>query len=214
MSSNRVNWTCPSCGKVYAVPTTIGLTVCPAFNPTAISPPRAVSVTLPRSALIGLLIVVAVLGFTAGLASSPMLASRSGMAPAGKIERPQVAAMTTDPDKVAVEQWLRNNLDDGSWEEVQWWPVFDQTQAIGDELLVYEKGLKDNPNNDSAWRYDIALLKSAPRKIARMRYRTKNRSGALEMRNTVFGISGDKVVADNEVVMTRAAQRAIDSELR
>ena len=78
MSSNRVNWTCPSCGKVYAVPTTIGLTVCPACNPTAISPPRAVSVTLPRSALIGLLIVVAVLGFTAGLATAAMRDSHVG----------------------------------------------------------------------------------------------------------------------------------------
>lgn len=27
--SSRVNWTCPGCGKVYAVPSTAGLTVCP-----------------------------------------------------------------------------------------------------------------------------------------------------------------------------------------
>jgi len=41
-----------------------------------------------------------------------------------------------DPDKVKVEKWLRENLDSGKWEEVQWWPAVD-LKSVYDEKCSY-----------------------------------------------------------------------------
>ena len=48
--TSRVNWTCPGCGKVYAVPSIAGLTVCPKCQQKLADIPAA-----PRSSVNGFL---------------------------------------------------------------------------------------------------------------------------------------------------------------
>ena len=232
--TERVHWTCPGCGKKYAVPSIKGLTYCPSClavrsssersdEPDAETPinvgssrqPPA-SAHLPRTVPRNRFLVTLAVSIIACFAGGYLVASRSAVTPVaalGRVERPVVTPKPTDPDKALVEMWLKLNLDDGSWEEVRWWPAFDQRPIL--EQLAQQVPLF-RPRDGNAIREDMMKMiryKLTYDKVARLRFRTKNRLGAMQIEDDIFGIEGDSVVclskSDN---ITDAGQKALEVE--
>lgn len=92
---------------------------------------------------------------------------------------------TGDPasGRNAVREWLTNNLDDPNFEEVQWWPS------------TSLKGAKTWSGSDDWPHTTPTLWKSldAEGTAIRLKYRTKNRLGARELRDEVFWITDGMV---------------------
>ena len=80
------------------------------------------------------------------------------------VNNPVLAKILPDPDKAAVEEWLRMNLDDPNWTEVRWWPA--------KEIIKQQVG-------------------KIPARVCRLRFRSKNPLGAMMLWDEIFIIQQD-----------------------
>lgn len=98
-----------------------------------------------------------------------------------------------------VRAWLRDNLDSGEWEEVRWWPSQVLTGYWDADIQEAEHQLNSaaadlardaNPRTQAAVaaaKAFLADLKSRKNPVGvRLKYRTANPSGALEIRDQLF----------------------------
>lgn len=111
--TSRVHWTCPGCQKTYAVPDATGLTLCPACR--ARSLPSRFLLKATVAALVGIILVA---GWLWWRSSRPNLIA------------PIAAVILGDPDKKLAESWLKENLNEGEWEEVRWWPAVEMAPYV------------------------------------------------------------------------------------
>lgn len=234
--SERVRWTCPSCNRVYSVPTTEELTVCPDClaselpvtfdSANASDQPAAVR---PRTASVFAAVVSissVVLRRWSGQPSEAQGDTRGHRAgdsrqrnhwlltwtPAVSAIPRLIPTVLIDPDKALAIKLLNENLDDPHWEEVKWWRPMDQTaetQQIIDGLQQWAANPKVPPKNwivqklatmtdsDVVWAYPLdkmlSRLKSAPQRIARLKYRTKNAFGAMTIHDKLFVFRNNSV---------------------
>lgn len=154
---SRTNWTCPGCNRTYAVPTTAGLTLCPTCQKsppvkTDFVPPGPQQSRRRQSDVLllcgGLLVLLLVgIALTALVKSGGVLAIKDLPVPA--IVKNQIAP---DPNKAKVEKWLRENLDSGKWEEVNWYPVMELKN-------LYTERLKECDAEHESIRNEIKTLK-------------------------------------------------------
>jgi len=170
MSQQRFPWQCPGCGKSYSVPTIAGLTLCPACATGKASKP--VATRRPgRAALIAA--AVAIL-----LASTGGIFLLSGGSAGGGIQQ--------DPDKAKVERWLRENLDSGKWEEVQWWPAVEFGPVKREGIAKEEQAIEQI-------RREIADLSESIRKLKLLPHSEKN---AYDIRDQTILIEGKEQSID------------------
>ena len=223
---DRVRWTCPKCQSAYSVPSTEGLTLCPKCAPVDCfnSPSEDVKIQekilLPRRSAIsknfdikvpfGLflasIVTVALLSFVVGTLFSPIGVKLAAVNPLAK-----------DPDKVKVNIWLKENLDDSGFEEVKWYPAVEFEFFWKGKIIEREEQLaqikKNGPkkvkgfdpaetlerDNNSKEDYireisrhekEIAAMKTQPPlRVCMMRFRTKNKSGANEIHRRMWDVS-------------------------
>ena len=107
------------------------------------------------------------------------------------------ASEPPDPQRDAVRAYLRENLDDGDFEEVRWWPVKplpevntvfaekwrasrDDWQKLGDAKRAAE----------AEGEAKAAEAEPVPQ-VARLKYRTTNKAGASELRDALFVFEAD-----------------------
>lgn len=114
-----------------------------------------------------------------------------------------------DPDLEKVRKYLRENLNSGKWEEVRWWtgrPMEKMSADSESTLISIIESKKELLNNPLLKPSDIAKLKSNVRKLesklretrsiptpkgARLKYRTKNAFGGMQLHDQVFFIYDD-----------------------
>ena len=122
--TSRVHWTCPGCQKTYAVPDDTGLTLCPLCR-SRTKPKR-----FPGKLSAAVLGLVVVFGLAWWMASRTNL-----MTPVSRV-------VFGNPEKRLIATWLRENLNDGKWEEVRWWPAVDVGPHLKAERIKLKAILK------------------------------------------------------------------------
>lgn len=124
------------------------------------------------------------------------------------------AAPTPDREKLLVEQWLKENLDDGQWEEVKWWPartlqgLYDANllhivENMEKEKKSFERGLGREENNAECQKYYHKFRETGLRTFCAMKCRVTTLNGRDKaLRSHVFEIVDGKAkpVAGNEIV--------------
>ena len=139
--------------KAAAVPTT------PSAPPPVIPPPLATPppFTIRRQQRRPTLKLVALSAATILVAALLLYGGAHLLSKTNAVKIPVLAKILPDPDKAAVEQWLRMNLSDPHWTEVRWWPAKDMIEikaasidklktAIADEessIKDFEKRIDD-----------------------------------------------------------------------
>lgn len=217
MTTNRIQWKCPDCQKSYLVPDTQGLTVCPSCKAAigaAIAPHAAATNKTPKRQILPLMIV-------AGLMSTTFIGVFIGRATGpGQSVLPVALdpilppTLRSDPDKAKVAKWLKENLDDPHFEEVQWWPVRDLgpycdehrklAEKDMDNFLLEIKNLKLRNDADAAGRllnlkFDVEMWQGfldrnarlSKRRICGMKFRTANKLGAKVIEERLFDVTGE-----------------------
>lgn len=152
--------------------------------------------SLPKLKAIPVVVVLAILG-------SGTIGFLLGRLSVSAIPR-LIPTVLIDPDKALAMKLLKENLNDPHWEEVKWWPPVDQTEETQQIIAEFQQRAA-NPNvppKDAilqklgftgnygypAYYGDAMLhhLKSAPPRIARLKYRTKNAFGAMTIHDELF----------------------------
>jgi hypothetical protein len=212
----RFEWTCPGCQKKFSVPTLEGLTLCPACQPfkldTSQSPPSIKRVqkkqTTSLLALTSCVILIPVIIWQwHHLISSGKLAEIAAIFPA------------EDIGKSPVRKWLKDNLDDGSWEEVKWWPTIPtQTlynanalrllEHIEEQKSRFERGL---PTKHDALAHCKAQLDAfqvaGVRHFCAIKFRTKSPFGGMVLQTRTFEIR------EREAIPLKA-DRIVEQDIR
>lgn len=128
-SKTRVPWTCPRCKARYAVPSTQGLTLCPKcqkdaeWSEESQALPAIEASSGSKKALLALVALGAVVLVAAGV-----------LWPRGHDKPDPLAVALKGSDKAAVEKWLKENLPDGKWEEIRWWPSIEETGHVDRQI--------------------------------------------------------------------------------
>ena len=104
-------------------------------------------------------------------------------------------------------QMLNENLDDGDWKEVKWWPAVDQSK----ELEALTASIKNEPNaapvdKRNKWWLDESvklygnnpkergnMFRGEPKRVARMRFRAKTPNGGSKIQDVFFVFYETKV---------------------
>lgn len=197
----RGNWRCPGCRTVFEVADTTDLILCSDCRvDSAVKPQRrknqstwAVSdvafVAIGLSVLLG----VAVLGGRALLQAVP----------------------TSDPEKALVEKWLKENLADGKWEEVKWFPaaspqnLYDMNlkriiESMEKAKIAYERGHGGSEEDLAEFQKHYHKFRErGVRTFCAMKFRVTTLNGeAKTLRSQVFEIvNGEaKPCSGNEIV--------------
>ncbi len=108
----RVNWTCLNCRKTVMIRDTQDVVSCPACG---VESPRIAPRYKPERRKKS--------GWTASSISFTVIASIFAMMGVGYGGYVLTKALPkADPDRALAEQWLKENLQDGKWEQVKWYP--------------------------------------------------------------------------------------------
>jgi hypothetical protein len=187
MSQPRTRWTCPQCQQSYSVPSTKGLTVCPSCK----------SAPAPAKSSRRLQIIIAAVVGVAALIAIAVV-----MLPAKSILPKELAkAITPDPDRAAVEAWLKENLDTPRWEVVKWWPVVDQRPEFEALNGRYQEWKAKNPGPQTVvpFEFERLLLYDQleqafpyPHKVVRFKFRTPAPGGTQILHDMFFAINDGK----------------------
>ncbi len=198
----RVEWKCPGCKVVYRVPTAEGLVLCPNCRvapvnnkPTPRKPKSSrwtasdvAFVVISSAVLIGALTLIGI--------------------PFWNAMKPE-----KDPTKLLVRQWLHENLEDGKWEEVKWFPaktvkglqdlnLLHIVEAMEADKQKFERGeLKEDKSAEYKELYNMVRV-SEPRTFCGLKYRTSTLNGqAKTLRRQTFEIVDGKAKAlpSNEI---------------
>ena len=209
---SRVKWTCPQCRKNYSVPSTAGLVLCPACKkPT--SPPAVTKRKGFSAATIAAIVMLLLTPLSAGILNLFMSAE--------KVAELRKLIPQLDPSRSLVAKWLRENLNDGTWEEVKWWPTV-ESQALYDanarRIITQIESAKirfeDRRNDEFDWqrRHENTLAtwklhwesfeKIGLRKFCGMKYRTRSPMGGKVIQSQIFEIIDGVAVPieNNEIV--------------
>lgn len=192
----RTQWVCPNCQTTYAVPSTAGLTVCPSCaQQSRTPPPIPVAPSVPRRKGT-LLAAILVAGFVGMALVAWGILSWTGVP----------FNSNRGPDYVMVKKWLKNNLDDPTWEEVAWVPTIelkqlrkrqlDEIRAEFDKYRIPQELLSDSSRQEML---DIesekldALNAKPIRKICAIKFRTNGPFGRI-VRYDLFEIVDGRLV--------------------
>ena len=97
-----------------------------------------------------------------------------------------------DTDKAAVEQWLRENLPDGQWEEIQWWTPVDLQATYDRKVSKLQEAIAENQKkglDDAGYKGQLAELRQrGVRRICGIKYRAKSAYGSLEVDQQLFDV--------------------------
>lgn len=119
----------------------------------------------------------------------------------------------TDPTKLLVRKWLKENLEDGQWEEVKWYPartvqgLYDLNllhiiEAVERDKQAFEKGTGKEDHRSEYQKLYNKVRETGPRTFCAMKLRTTTLNGqAKNLRKQAFEIVNDEVkpLASNEI---------------
>lgn len=196
-------WECPQCGTQYKIP-------CPQCSTDIVSQPESISQALKKRRSAGRwkwLAGIAVLGGVAVLIIVCAFLSGTFKVPESIAKR--IAVIDNDPDRNAVRKWLSENLDSPRYEEVKWWPVIvkdgphdiakfkRRLKEYADKKQIFlkrmsEQSLKENVDFDSGL-LDHAL-KTGPKRLIRVKFRSKTPFGGMKIQDKVFLLKNDTAV--------------------
>lgn len=180
---SRVNWTCPGCGKAYSVPSTVGLTVCPKCAAPAVKPSVSDRTRIVVACAVSLLIAAMLWSLFTGATSD-----RAAAIGEHRVGREAML----DADKQAVGQWLRENLPDGKWEEIQWWPPVDLQATYDRKVSKLQEAIAENQKKGldvAGYKGQLAELRQrGVRRICGIKYRAKSAYGSLEVDQQLFDV--------------------------
>lgn len=186
----RVKWSCPGCKKTIRVPEGTDLILCPDCRVESSMKPIKRKTSIWTASDIAFLVVVMMVFFGVVIVA----AKAFWPAPA-----------TTDPAKLLVEQWLREHLDDGQWDEVRWWPakplqrLYDANllhivENMEKEKAAFEKGWGKEENNEELQKHYHKFRETGPRTFCAMKCRVTTLNGqGKALRSHVFEIVDGKV---------------------
>ena len=109
-----------------------------------------------------------------------------------------------DPNKLLVRQWLKENLENGSWEEVKWYPARTVTglrdlnllhivEAMEADKASFERGVLKEDKSAEYQELFKRVRETEPRTFCAMKFRTATLNGqAKTLRNQIFEISNGK----------------------
>ena len=201
----RVEWICPGCHTKYGVPSTVGLVLCPKCTKTNVSPSA-----LKRRRVSPAVITAFVILLLTPVSGALLYFSMTTIKPA-EIAK---AVLEQNASKSAVRKWLKENLDDGSWEEVKWWPVVKShtlyeanarkiISQIEESKKVFESGSDQPLQSLAEWKQHYEMFeKNGIREFSGLKYRTRSPLGGKVLREQIFEITnGDaKPLEDNKIV--------------
>ncbi len=106
--------------------------------------------------------------------------------------RPVASAgdFNADPDREAVRQWLRANLNDPHPREIRWWPARTLDDLYRRQLMAAKDAAEDDPQ---LLDYADELERNGPLRVCRLKFRPKNELGAQVPRDELFVVRGGRV---------------------
>ncbi len=96
-----------------------------------------------------------------------------------------------DPDKLLVEKYLHENLNDSRWTEVRWWPARLMVEFRQQDINRAKEELAINPQ------FGEELMERAQKpalRVCRIKYRSREFAGTLILHDNLFVIENARAV--------------------
>jgi hypothetical protein len=153
----------------------------------------------------GVLLATAVLAVSAGFIAAkyatpqdPNIRKAMAVDPIAARQVPQLNR-GVDGSHALLTAYLAENTNTGEWEEVKYWPAFSfSTDSHSNAVLSASfRMMRQNYSTDvlgAALKLQAVAGNNLDLRFMRMKYRTKNRFGNLELRDEVFALNGNTVL--------------------
>lgn len=118
-----------------------------------------------------------------------------------------------------VRQWLKIHLDDPYWEEIRFWPARRIPEIVTESLLQATKDLEEykKNTNEADTEHITSMINYTEKRIrelqeshspsmCRLKFRTKNRQGGMEIRDYVWGFdenNGSAILATDPSILDK-----------
>jgi len=194
----RAKWTCPGCKRVLSVPDATDLVLCSECRVGPDSKTRKIEKSCSAWTTSDYSFVV--IGSLVLLGIALVVGSTFWR-----------AVPKFDPDKVLVEKWLKENLEDGRWDEVKWYPAVRPQNFRDINLLhiiesmehakeAYEKGLWGSEEElQLLQKYYYKFRNSGVRTFCAMKFRVATLNGQTKLlRSQMFEIVNGSVKPCND----------------